>query len=774
MLKNKIMKKIGAGFIAGLCAFSMLGTGMNGAIQSHAESVSATENEIFPSADEVIAQAATLLGAPYGFGFKGYTGVYYQGGYSPLTEEYIRQQGLDCSGLIYYTMTQLGYKTSGFSWNNPVPVDTPHWLSVNENCTISYGGVTSKIDVEKNGIKTEDKPYWECPDGSTIAPGSVVIADNLAGEDHSWIYMGEFDSRDEVVKYLRNIGVNESYINSSTVGSGNGDGGTHWRIESNGSQGVVINNNTDGKKATAMNMSAFRITKTEAEFTITKVLNSDNSVKISGTSPIDGTQAIYGVYTDSDCTQKIGEITIGDDGTGSITLPDKQYYVREISAPTGYDLSTDVVAELVTDKNGYAETDLLYLGKYEIMEVSAPYGYVKNPEIQAIELTYAGQEVTVRDTMNTSFVNDYQGIEISLEKFMENDEKYGISTENSYKNVRFGLFADEEIIAADGTSIPENGLIAEVSLGEDMKAVFAEKLPFSRYYVQEIATDEHYVLNGEKYLVNFEYMGQEMTTVYVNGVQFDNLLKRGTVKGIKVNESEEPLENALFGLFNTDCTEFTAENAIVTAKSDKQGKFEFAEVVYGEYIVREIAVPDGYVLSDKKYPVTISEDGEIVEITAINKPVTVEISKRDVHGNELEGAEMELVNSDGEVVKKWTSDGTNHVISGLSAGKYVLKEVAAPDGYVIATDIEFTVYTDGTIKVENVDSTAISADGNPMIVMVDEAEKIPEKTPEIPNIPVTPSIPTGDAGRSPLGYVMIAAGLIGLACIFITKRKERN
>ncbi len=168
----------------------------------------------------------------------------------------------------------------------------------------------------------------------------------------------------------------------------------------------------------------------------------------------------------------------------------------------------DVVAVLVTDENGYAETDLLYLGNYEIVEVSAPFGYVKNPEIQAIELTYAGQEVTVRDTMNTSFVNDYQGIEISLEKFMESDEIYGISAENGYKNVRFGLFADEEIIAADGTSILENGLITEVSLGEDMEAVFAEKLPFSRYYVQEIATDEHYVLNGEKYLVNFEYMGQ--------------------------------------------------------------------------------------------------------------------------------------------------------------------------------------------------------------------------------------------------------------------------
>ncbi len=340
----------------------------------------------------------------------------------------------------------------------------------------------------------------------------------------------------------------------------------------------------------------------------------------------------------------------------------------------------DVVAELVTDENGYAESDLLYLGKYEIKEISAPYGYVKNPEIQAIELVYAGQEIAVTDAVNCALKNDYQGVEISLEKFMEHDEKYGISAENSYKNVRFGLFADEKITAADGLIIPENGLIAEVSLGEDMKAVIAEKLPFSRYYVQEIATDDHYILNGEKYLVNFEYMGQDMATVSVNCGQFANELKRGTVKGIKVNESDEPLENALFGLFYTDCKEFTTDNAIMTAKSDKQGKFEFSEVVYGEYIVREIEAPDGYILSDKKYPVTISEDGEIIEISAKNKPITVEISKRNVHGNELTGAEMQLIDENDEIIDEWTSDGTNHVISGLSTGKYVLKEIAAPDG----------------------------------------------------------------------------------------------
>ena len=296
--------------------------------------------------------------------------------------------------------------------------------------------------------------------------------------------------------------------------------------------------------------------------------------------------------------------------------------------------------------------------------------------------------------------------------------------ENSYKNVRFGLFADEKITAADGSIIPENGLIAEVLLGEDMKAVIAEKLPFARYYVQEIATDEHYVLNGEKYLVNFEYMGQEMTTVYVDCGQFVNELKRGTVKGIKVNELDEPLENALFGLFNTNCTEFTADNAIVTSKSDSEGNFEFTDVPYGEYIVREIEAPIGYILSDKKYPVTISEDGEIIEISAKNQPITVGISKQDIYGEELSGAEMELINSDGETVEKWTSDGKNHVISGLSAGKYVLKEIAAPDGYVIATDITFTIDEYGNVTVDGIEANAFTEDGTPLIVMVDDTTKV--------------------------------------------------
>lgn len=309
---NRIIKKLGAGLMAGLCAFSMLGTNLGSAIPASAASVSTTKNMAFPSADEVIAQAATLLGTKYLFGYKGFTGVYYQDSYKPLSEEYIRGQGIDCSGLVYYTLTHLGFKTAGFSWNNPVPVDTAHWLSVNSDCTITYDGVTTKVDVEKMGLPTpadsgatKTYEYWECGDGSTITPGSVVVA-NKTGTDHAWIYMGEFDSRDEVVSYLKNIGVPETLITAQTVGSGNGGGGKHWRIESNGSQGVVINNNVDGKSSSAFECSAFRITQSEVTFEIKKVYIEDNTVEISGTSPIDGTKAVYGVYTEKECTNKVG------------------------------------------------------------------------------------------------------------------------------------------------------------------------------------------------------------------------------------------------------------------------------------------------------------------------------------------------------------------------------------------------------------------------------------------------------------------------------------
>ena len=415
-----------------------------------------------------------------------------------------------------------------------------------------------------------------------------------------------------------------------------------------------------------------------------------------------------------------------------------EYVSQEINYPSEMILNT-----FYTDESGslMLPNELVY-GDYELHEVQSAEGYVldKNPvpftidgsvETVVVEKTNTAQKgkISVQKTGNVFASVTALGSAIYIDENGEVHESgqttyTPVFAKGNLSGAVFQVIASEDIITLDGSVIPADGLISEISLAENMSAKFDTALPFGKYYVQEIATDEHYVLNGKKYLVNFEYMGQEVTTVTVDCGEFKNALKRGKISGKKVDENEKSLENALFGLFAVDTAEFTADNAYMTDVSDENGHFEFDKIPYGEYIVREIEAPTGYILSDESYPVTISEDGEIIEIIAVNKPITVEISKQDVYGNELAGAEMQLENSDGEVVDKWTSDGTNHVVTELPAGGYTLKEIAAPDGYVIATDIRFTVDVYGKITVENVDATAVSENGNPLIVMVDDTTKV--------------------------------------------------
>ena len=384
----------------------------------------------------------------------------------------------------------------------------------------------------------------------------------------------------------------------------------------------------------------------------------------------------------------------------------------------------DVVATLITDNNGYAETPLLYLGKYTVTETKAAYGYVNNHEPQTVELTYAGQEIAMRDTVNTDFTNKYQGVSVHLKKFMEHDDTYGVGDDSDAKNVVFGLYADEPLVADNGSSIPKDGLVDVASVGEDMTVRFGQKLPFGRYYIQEISTDEKYVISGEKHIVTFEYAGQDAEVVDIDGGTFENDLKRGSVKGVKKSDHDEPLANAVFGLFKADAENFDAESAIVTATSDENGNFGFDEIPYGRYIVTEIKQPAGYIFSDKKYDVVISEDEQEIEITAINESTHLNVSKKDIYGNELIGASMQILDSEGNTFTEWVSDGTIHTVTNIPAGSYVLKETASPAGFVIATEISFSIDEYNNVTVENVDTLSTDENGNATITMVDDTTKV--------------------------------------------------
>lgn len=384
----------------------------------------------------------------------------------------------------------------------------------------------------------------------------------------------------------------------------------------------------------------------------------------------------------------------------------------------------DVVAILITDANGYAESPELYLGKYNVRETKAPDGYVLNHEVKTVELTYAGQEIDVAETVDSEFFNDYQSVKIHLAKFMEHDDIYNVGGNSDVKNVVFGLFAAEEITAADGSAIAENGLVSTVGVGENMTAEFNTKIPFGKYYVKEIATDEKYVLNGEKYLVTFEYAGQDIPTVDIDCGTFENGLKRGSVSGKKVNEHDEPLANAVFGIFRADCEIFNNETAIATSTSDENGNFAFKNIPYGDYVVTEIKSPVGYVFSDNKYDVSIDENGKNIEITAVNLETHLNVSKRDIYGNELPGAVMQIIDSEGNIFDEWISDGAKHIVTKIPAGSYVLHEIASPNGYVIATDIAFSIDEFNVVTVENINALATDENGIPTIVMVDDTTKI--------------------------------------------------
>lgn len=140
----------------------------------------------------------------------------------------------------------------------------------------------------------------------------------------------------------------------------------------------------------------------------------------------------------------------------------------------------EVVDTVTTDENGLAKSKELYLGKYTVVEITAPEGMVINKEAHDVELTYAGQEVSVTETA-TSFVNDRQKVAVSLEKTIEKNDIFNIGNGDEMKNISFGLFAAEELVSASGTSIPADGLIEIISLSENGKAVIKTDLPFGSY-----------------------------------------------------------------------------------------------------------------------------------------------------------------------------------------------------------------------------------------------------------------------------------------------------
>ncbi|MCB5388358.1 Cys-Gln thioester bond-forming surface protein [Blautia glucerasea] len=400
------------------------------------------------------------------------------------------------------------------------------------------------------------------------------------------------------------------------------------------------------------------------------------------------------------------------------------YEVRaaeDISTPDGtlrYSKG-EVVDTITTSSDGFVKSKELYLGKYEVKEITAPDGMVVSGETHTVELTYAGQNISVTET-STSFYNERQKVQVSLAKAIEKDKTFGIGDNGEIKNISFGLYAAEDIVSASGTVIPADGLIEIVSVNENGTAVMKSDLPFGKYYVKEIATDEHYILSDTKYPVVFEYAGQDTATVEIkvnDGKEIKNELIYGSVSGKKIDENGEALEGAVIGIFKAEETEFTKDTALMTTTSAKDGSFSFAKVPYGKWIVREIEQPKGFVLDEKAYEVNISKAEQVVEIEIVNEYVhgNIRLTKMDAEypDNKLTGATFEVYKDTNENGK--IDDGDELIgnleetetgiyeMKELLYGKYIVRETKAPEGFLLDKG-EYSVFIEKdetTYSVEN-------------------------------------------------------------------------
>lgn len=362
-----------------------------------------------------------------------------------------------------------------------------------------------------------------------------------------------------------------------------------------------------------------------------------------------------------------------------------------------------LVDTITTDDDGVAKSKELYLGKYTVIEKTAPNGYVHNAAKYDAELTYAGQNVSVTST-DISVYNDRQKISVSLKKIMANDKTFGIGNNVEITSVRFGIYADEDIKASNGDVIPKDALITFANCDKNGSIVFDCDLPVGfKWYAKEIATDAHYILSNTKYEFDTEYQGQDVKVIDIkinNDKAIENNLIYGSVKGLKIDrETQETIKGATFGLFKSDTTEFTEDKAILTAVTDGNGVFVFNNIPYGEYLIKELKPADGYLDNEDVFTVIIKDNEQVVELTAVNDKVPELKTTATVNGKKEAVAKGETTIKD-TVEYKHLVPNTEYVIKGTLMDKSTGKPFMVK-GKEVTSTVKFTPdKANGTVEVK--------------------------------------------------------------------------
>lgn len=448
-----------------------------------------------------------------------------------------------------------------------------------------------------------------------------------------------------------------------------------------------------------------------------------------------------------------------------------------------------LVDTVTTDDDDVAKSKELYLGKYTVIEKTAPNGYVHNGTKYDVELTYAGQNVSVTST-DISVYNDRQKVSASLEKIMAEDKRFSIGNNGEITSVRFGVYAGEDIKASNGDVIPKDALITFANCDKNGSIVFDCDLPVGfKWYVKEIATDKHYILSDTKYEFDTEYQGQDVKVIDIkvnNGEVIKNNLIYGSVKGLKIDrETQEVIKGATFGLFKSDTTEFTEDKTILTAVTDENGVFVFNNIPYGKYLIKEIKPADGYLDNEDVFTVTIKDNEQVVELTAINDKVTELKTTATVNGKKEVIAKGEITIKD-TVEYKHLIPNTEYVIKGTLMDKATGKPFKVKGKEITSTVMFVPDKADGKVEVTfTFDGSAIKKDTELVVFETlsrdgveltahadidDKGQTVTIKVPELEN----PK--TGDERNINKILGIAGASLVGIAgCVyFFIKRKKKG
>lgn len=448
-----------------------------------------------------------------------------------------------------------------------------------------------------------------------------------------------------------------------------------------------------------------------------------------------------------------------------------------------------LVDTITTDDDGVAKSKELYLGKYTVIEKTAPNGYVHNAAKYDAELTYAGQNVSVTST-DISVYNDRQKVSVSLKKIMANDKTFGIGNNGEITSVRFGIYADEDIKASNGDVIPKDALITFANCDKNGSIVFDCDLPVGfKWYAKEIATDAHYILSDTKYEFDTEYQGQDIKVIDIkinNDKAIENNLIYGSVKGLKIDrETQEVIKGATFGLFKSDTTELTEENAILTAVTDENGVFVFNNIPYGEYLIKELKPADGYLDNEDIFTVIIKDNEQVVELTAINDKVPELKTTATVNDKKEVIAKGETTIKD-TVEYKHLVPNTEYVIKGTLMDKSTGKPFMVK-GKEVTSTVEFTPdKANGTVEVEfTFDASNIKKSTDLVVfeslyrdnVEIAVHADLKDKGQTVTVVPPTPKTPKTSDNRNlgtwiGLGGVGLGAGIAALLLKLKMKKDE--